>query len=68
MLKMNSIEGSVGYSEGVQLGLGILLLLLFVLLLAGSCAVLWLLGQERANERGYRVPARLKEAQSPVSI
>jgi len=64
---MSSVAKNVGYAEPVQLGLGILLLLLFVLLVACSCGVLRTLGQA-GDERGSRVPARLKEAQSPVSI
>ena len=65
---MSTIAGTLGYSEPVQLGLGILLLLLFVLLVVCSCGVLRALSQEGVNERGCRVPARLREAQSPVSI
>jgi len=65
---MSAVPGRLGYSEPVQVGLGVLILLLFVLLVACSCGVLRALSQSGVNERGCRVPARLKEAQSPVSI
>lgn len=58
----------MGYSEPVQLGLGLLILLLFVLLAACSCFVLRAVGQDPSAQRGWRVPAKLKEVQSPVSL
>ena len=57
------LQVSLSYSERVLVGLGVLLLILFVLLVLAGCCVLRELNKQGVNERGAKLKPSLKERQ-----